>query len=163
MISPDDPLRDQRASRKVLLAGLTDAPIECVDCYEDNPLELSLASDGAIRCDECERKRVGTSPIAEHHPARRKNDPNFVVPTGTNDHRVFTALWRLWPKADRESRGRGPLYGFVTARRGILDIQRRCLEHGEREGSFIAYLDQLLRAKLGDDWLPILEAMENKK
>jgi len=160
LTSPADPLRNERAARRALLASQTDAPIECDDCVEDNPLALSITTEGALRCDECQRVRTCTEPYDGHHVARRINDQAFVVPIGSNDHRVLSALWRKWPKAQRDSRGKGPLYGVIAARRGMMDVTQLFLEHEEREIAALVELDAALSATLGDEWWRHLKSPE---
>ena len=96
-------------------------------CGETHPLAMTGAFPNE-RCDECQLKAHGKSPIERQHPAGRRNDPAYEIPMPANPHRVWDAWKRTWPQRTLRNPEGSPLLRAAAGVRAFLDFAHGLLD-----------------------------------
>src|SRR5437868_4130409 len=97
MNNKPEPQRDPvRAYQRAVIAARRIGPDKQCTCGELRPEALIAGSDPRI-CQECQRRKNGTSTKDQHHVAGRANAPN-TLPTAVNNHAQLSEAQRDWPR-----------------------------------------------------------------
>src|SRR5258707_8772080 len=115
---PHDPIaafeREARAARRVGQGS------QCHFCGEQSPLAL-IPGTKPIICASCQRKKLGHSPLDNHHPAGEANDPT-TIPIPANDHRAALSPEQYeWPKETWENPSGSPVLAGAACMRGYCE------------------------------------------
>jgi hypothetical protein len=130
----------------------------CSKCGESDPraLRTPKAESGSrpkhrgVVCAEHHLTEQGKSPMEEHHPAGRANDP-FVVRIPANDHAILSDMQHDWPVESLRNPDGSPLLRAAASLRGWLDILRLVIERTVGWiPEFLEWLDDRLRVVLGE-------------
>jgi hypothetical protein len=115
------PQRDPGAAhvRKAKAARRVGPNAQCA-CGESRP-EALIANRNPITCAACDRKKKGKTPIDNHHPFGKANNPT-TIPVPVNDHRAELSEAQYdWPKETRENPDGSPLLAGAACIRGVID------------------------------------------
>jgi hypothetical protein len=105
-----------------------------------------------ILCYEHAAQQAGRSPIEQHHPAGRHNDPTTVALPG-NDHRIVSGKMRDWPIETLRNPDGSPLLKAAAEVRSFLDYLVVLIERVlVWIPPFLEQLDCYLREEIGARW-----------
>jgi hypothetical protein len=145
---PRDPIasfeRETRAARRV-------GQSKC-ECGEGRPLALIPGSNPPI-CAACKRKRDGKSPLDNHHPAGKANDPT-TIPIPVIDHRADLSPKQYeWPPETWYNPEGSPLRSGAASMRGYSEtdsylVASLLIPRAE----MLEALDAFLKQELGPKW-----------
>jgi hypothetical protein len=148
---PDD--EDRR--REAAFERLGTRTPRCRECGEQDPVALT-GRDPGITCYECLAQRSGRSPMEEHHPFGRRNDPLTVRIPG-NPHRSLSDHQRSWPEQTLRNPDGSPLLRAAATVRGWLNVVHVIVERAGWVPAYLERLDQQLTARLGHRWWTLLD------
>jgi hypothetical protein len=123
----------------------------CANCGENDPATLTGCAPDII-CYECQAKASERSPIEQHHPAGRNNDP-VTFPVPGNDHRILSDLQKDWPQETLRNPTDSPLRKAAATMRGFLDLLKLLIERVFGWiPDFLESLDNKLTEHIGAIW-----------
>jgi hypothetical protein len=136
--------REARAARRV-------GKNKC-KCGEERPLALIPGAKPSI-CAACQRRRDGKSPLDNHHPAGKANDPT-TTPIPVTDHRADLSPKQYeWPEETWANPEGSPLRAGAASIRGFTEtdsylVARLLIPRAE----MLEALDAFLKKRLGLRW-----------
>jgi hypothetical protein len=123
----------------------------CALCTETDPIALT-GTHPVILCYEHAAQQSGRSPIEQHHPDGRHNDPT-TLPLPGNEHRILSDKMRDWPIETLRNPDGSPLLKAAAAIRSFLDYLVVLIDRVlVWIPPFLEQLDFYLREELGERW-----------
>jgi hypothetical protein len=145
----------QRAER----ARRRSAAQKCSVCGEDRP-EALLVKWKPVLCVQCLRKKRGLSPLDDHHPAGRNNNPTTIkVPANDQPAHLTLLQYEWWKTCTNPDRSR--LLAAAAGIRGFCDTVQYLMDKLLIPAAvLLERLDAVLPTFHGDDYLVKLGLVE---